>query len=190
MIEKVKGRLEESAQVKRKMIEEGSADDIVRIADCLIESLHSEGKLLLCGNGGSAADSQHMAAELVGRFKIERKGLPAISLTTDTSILTALSNDYDYDSVFSRQIEALGKAGDTLVAFSTSGNSKNVLEAVELAKKMGIRTVGFTGGDGGKLAKAVDICLVVPAVGSDLIQEGHITAYHIICGFIEEEFTS
>lgn len=144
-------------------------------------------KILICGNGGSAADAQHMAAELVGRFQKERKGLPAIALNTDTSILTAWANDYDYESVFERQIEALGQPGDILFGISTSGSSQNVLRAFELARKIGIRTVGLSGKDGGAIKDKSDLSIVVPENITARIQEAHIMIIHIICELLENE---
>ncbi|MCX5706188.1 MAG: SIS domain-containing protein, partial [Candidatus Omnitrophica bacterium] len=138
------------------------------------------------GNGGSASDAQHIAAELVGRFRKERKGLAAISLTTNTSILTSLANDYGYDIVFARQIEALAEKFDLAIGISTSGKAKNVALGIKQAKKMGLKTIGLTGGDGGELAKLVDISLIVPSSVTARIQEAHITIGHIICELIEE----
>lgn len=145
-------------------------------------------KILLCGNGGSAADSQHIAAEFVGRFVKERCSLPAIALTTDTSILTAVGNDYGYDQIFLRQVEGLGQAGDVLIGISTSGNSANVVKAVELAKTMGIQTFAFTGDGGGKLKELCDLTLAVPTKTTTRVQEMHILAGHIICELVEENY--
>jgi D-sedoheptulose 7-phosphate isomerase len=142
------------------------------------------------GNGGSAADCQHLAAEFVGRFKLERKGYPAIALTTDTSILTAVGNDYSFDSIFSRQIEALGKEGDLVVGISTSGNSKNIIRGVEKAKELGLYTVGLLGKDGGALKDLVDLPLVVPIDNTARIQECHILIGHIVCEIVEERLAS
>ncbi len=160
---------------------------IVRIAEKFIETFRNGNKILFFGNGGSAADAQHLTAELVGRFKCERKALPAIALTTNTSSLTSIGNDYDFEDVFSRQIEALGKSGDLAVGITTSGNSKNVLKAIDAAKQIGMGTVGFTGGDGGVLSKTVDLALIAPAQETANIQEMHITAGHIICQLVEEK---
>ena len=158
---------------------------IAQVADLIINAYAQGRKLLLCGNGGSAADAQHIAAELVGRFKKERRGLPAIALTTDTSIMTAVANDYGYDVLFSRQIEALGGKDDILIAISTSGNSQNIIRAVEVAKFKGLKTIGFLGNDGGLLKNLVDIPLVVPSQESDRTQEIHILIGHIICRLID-----
>jgi D-sedoheptulose 7-phosphate isomerase len=150
-------------------------------------ALSSGGKILFCGNGGSAADAQHAAAELTGRFRREREALAAIALTTDSSALTAIGNDYGFHAIFSRQVEALGLAGDVLIAISTSGNSTNILNAVEKAAEIGIQTVGFTGSDGGRLAKLADVALIVPAVETERIQEVHIFLLHCLCAAIEGE---
>jgi D-sedoheptulose 7-phosphate isomerase len=160
---------------------------IVQIAEKFIETLQNGNKILFFGNGGSAADAQHLTAELVGRFKCERKALPAISLTANTSSLTSIGNDYDFEDIFSRQVEALGKDGDLAVGITTSGNSKNVLKAVDAAKQIGMGTVGFTGGDGGALSKAVDLAFIAPAQETANIQEMHITTGHIICQLVESK---
>lgn len=157
---------------------DSSVDEI-----CL--SLNNKGKLFLCGNGGSAADCQHISAELTGRFVLDRKPLAAIALTTDTSALTAIANDYSFDDIFSRQLTALGGEGDCLIGISTSGNSKNVIKAIMVAKEMGIRTIGLTGRDGGKLASICDHCIVVPSEVTARIQEAHILIGHTICGSVE-----
>jgi len=149
------------------------------------EALQGGGKVLLCGNGGSAADAQHVAAELVGRFKAERRGLAAVALTTDTSALTAIANDYGFERVFARQVEALARPGDVVVGLSTSGNSANVLAAVETAKGIGCRTVGLTGRDGGRLGRMVDVHLNVPHDDTARVQEAHITLGHILCDCVE-----
>jgi len=151
----------------------------------VIASLKNGNKVLAAGNGGSAADAQHFAAELVGRFKKERSGLPAIALTTDTSAITAIANDYGYSHVFSRQLEALGREGDLLLLFSTSGNSENLLKAAESAKRRNIKTVGFLGKDGGQLRAAVDRAIVVPSQDTARIQEVHQVLYHIVCEELE-----
>ena len=158
--------------------------------ELLASSLKLGYKILLCGNGGSAADAQHLAAELVGRFVTERKGLAAIALTTDTSILTAVANDYGYDQIFSRQVEALGREGDVLVAISTSGNSANVLAAVKAAKKAGCHTIGLAGGDGGKLREIVDMHIIIPVAQTAHVQECHIVIGHMWCALIDATLTS
>ena len=179
-------RFKESIRVKEETLL-SQCDNIARCAEEIIRALKSNHKILFFGNGGSAADSQHIAAELIGRFQKERRSLPAIALTTDTSILTALGNDYGFDSIFKRQIQGLGQKGDVAVAISTSGNSKNVIEAVLEAKKMGIKTLGFTGGNGGKLAGLCDVCVIVPSSVTARIQEAHICIFHTICELAEEE---
>jgi D-sedoheptulose 7-phosphate isomerase len=149
------------------------------------QALRNGGKILFAGNGGSAADAQHWAGELVSRFYYDRPGLPAIALTTDTSILTAIGNDYGYEHTFARQVQALGRAGDVLVALSTSGNSPNILRAVEAARAAGVKVVGFTGRKGGALASACDACFRVPADLTPRIQEGHEFLGHLLCSLIE-----
>lgn len=150
-----------------------------------IAALRAGRKLLFCGNGGSAADAQHWAGELVSRFNYDRPGLPAIALTTDSSILTAIGNDYGYDRVFARQVEALGVAGDVLVAISTSGNSPNVVAAIEAARARGIATIGFTGQGGGSMATLCDVCIRIPSASTPRIQEGHEVLGHALCAMVE-----
>jgi D-sedoheptulose 7-phosphate isomerase len=176
-----------SAEVKRRYAET-SAADLISVARLVAGCFSGGGKLMLCGNGGSAADCQHIAAEFTSILKqtFNRRALPAIALTTDSSFLTARGNDYGFDSVFSRQVEALGKPGDVLMGSSTSGNAKNVLLAMETARRIGIRTVGLTGSGGGKLAGAVDHCLRVPADATAHIQECHIAMGHIIVAIVEK----
>ncbi len=158
-------------------------------ARLMIGALEKGNKVLFFGNGGSAADSQHLAAELVGKMFIEgRRALPAIALTTDSSILTALGNDFGFETVFSRQIEALGKPGDVAIGITTSGQSPNVLAAVKTARQMGLKTIGFIGKDGGKLKDLVDIPIVVPSDSTQRIQESHITIGQILCELVEAHF--
>jgi D-sedoheptulose 7-phosphate isomerase len=152
-------------------------------------ALQAGHKIMFCGNGGSAADSQHLAAELIGRYRKERAPLPALALTVDTSALTAIANDYSYADIFVRQLRGLGRSGDVLVALSTSGNSDNVLRAALAAKELGILTVGLTGRGGGKLRQAVDIPICVPAEAANHIQEMHIAIGHYICGYVEDVAT-
>lgn len=159
---------------------------IVAIADLLTDALRAGHKVLLFGNGGSAADAQHIAAELVGRYKLLRPALPALALTTDTSALTAIGNDYGYQAVFARQVEAHARPGDVVIAISTSGNSPSVLEGVAVARRQGAVTIGLTGGDGGRLLAAVDQCIVVPSTQTPHIQQAHITIGHIICDLVEQ----
>jgi D-sedoheptulose 7-phosphate isomerase len=157
------------------------------IAQAMASSLLRGGKVLFCGNGGSAADCQHLAAELVGRFRCERRGLPAVALTTDSSILTAVANDYGYESVFSRQVEALGACGDILLGLSTSGNSANVIAAFHTARKNGLTTVAFTGQGGGALGRCTDFLFAVASQDTARIQEAHILAGHALCDWVEQE---
>ena len=160
-------------------------DDIAKAANLCVECLETGNKILIFGNGGSAADAQHIAAELVGRYKTERKGLSAIALTTDTSALTSIGNDYGYDYVFSRQVEALANPNDILLGISTGGSSKNVIEALRLGKEMKCKSLGFSGRDGGEMNEICDINLVVPALDTPRIQEMHIFIGHTLCHLIE-----
>ncbi len=163
-------------------------DHVLAQAEDMAERLRRGCKVLVCGNGGSAADAQHLAAELTGRYLKERRALAAIALTTDTSALTAIGNDYGYDVIFSRQVEALGRPGDLLIGISTSGNSGNVIRAVESAKAMGMRTLGLLGRDGGKLKGLVDDALVVPSTVTARIQEVHQMVYHFWCEALDTHF--
>ena len=160
---------------------------ISAVAQCLRDCLKQGGKILLMGNGGSAADCQHIAAEIVGRYKRERRGLPAIALTTDTSILTSVGNDYGFEFIFSRQVEALCGPLDVVIGLSTSGNSANVVRAIETAKQIGATTVGMTGGSGGKLASLCDFNLIMPSSDTPRIQEAHIFIGHVVCELVEAE---
>jgi len=178
----------ESIAVKEETLRK-NLPKIVQSAQIIIEAFKNQHKVFFCGNGGSAADSQHIAAEFVGRFQKERKAWPAIALTTDTSALTALGNDYSFDIVFSRQLEALGQKGDVLVAISTSGNSKNVLEAVKKAKSIGVSTIGVTGGNGGALAACCDVAIVAASSKTARIQESHLCIFHSICELVENTLT-
>lgn len=164
---------------------EAQAPVIQEIGERLIDVLRNKGKVMFCGNGGSAADSQHLAAELEGRFLIDRRPLAAVALTTNTSTLTAIGNDFGFDAVFERQVRAIGNAGDALVALSTSGNSPNVLRALQTAREMRLFTVGFTGQGGGQMTALCDVCLRVPSRSTPRIQEMHILAGHIVCDIIE-----
>lgn len=159
---------------------------IEQASEQIFQAIERGGKVFFMGNGGSAADAQHLAAELVGRFYAERRALPGISLSTDTSVLTCLTNDYDYSIVFSRQLEALCRAGDVVVGLSTSGNSPNVLKAMVVAKKLGAYTIGMAGQSGGQLAKEVDLCFCVPSTNTPRIQEAHIFIGHTICEIVEK----
>jgi D-sedoheptulose 7-phosphate isomerase len=159
---------------------------MIRVADLLVAAFRNGNKILIMGNGGSAADAQHLAGEIVGRFRLERRGLPAIALSTDTSILTAVGNDYGFDAIFSRQVEALAQEGDVVIGISTSGSSPNVHSALRLAREMGCRTVGLLGKDGGSIRDLVDMDLTVPGNDTPRIQEGHITIIHILCELVEQ----
>lgn len=165
-----------------------NSDYIKRLSEIsmeIAETLKHGNKVLIAGNGGSAADAQHFAAELVGRFVAERRGLPAVALTTDTSIITSIANDYRYDKIFSRQIEALATEGDIFIGISTSGNSTNVIEAVKEAKMHGVRTIGFLGKDGGKLLDICDLALLVPSDTTARVQEAQELSYHLICQIVD-----
>ena len=180
--------LNESSETKLKIKEE-CFDDIISAVDILVDCYKNGNKLLLCGNGGSAADCQHIAAEMMIRLshQIERPALPAIALTTDTSNLTAGGNDIGFENVFARNVEGLGNNGDVLLAISTSGNSPNVIKAVEMAHQKGMKAIGFLGGSGGKLKSIVDLPIIIPSSNVQRIQEGHITIAHIICELVEDK---
>ena len=183
-------RLEESAQVKLAMAK-NMLGEIERMVTCVLAAYRAGGKVVVFGNGGSAADAQHLVGELVGRFKLERPALPAIALSTNTSILTAIANDYGYDVVFSRQIEALVTEKDVVIGISTSGRSPNVIEAIKAARKKGAKTIILTGGKGGpsrgRMAEVADLVLAVPSDSTPRIQESHITIGHIVCELVEKE---
>ncbi len=177
----------ESISVKQAMLaDDRLINQIAEVADLIVDTYRAGGKVLIAGNGGSAADAQHIAAELVSRFTMERPALPAIALTTDTSIITAISNDYGYDNLFSRQLEAMARPGDVFLAISTSGNSANVVRALEGAAALKLVSVGMTGATGGKLKAYCDHCLCVPSTDTARIQEGHITIGHILCETTEQ----
>ena len=185
IVRKIEGHLLQSAEIKRQTAVSCAAS-IARAAEVIAGAFLSSGKLLLCGNGGSAADCQHMAAELVSRFSrdFERRALPAIALTTDTSFLTGFSNDCGFERVFARQIEALGGAGDVLLGISTSGNSPNLIHAVEAAKKKNMRTIALTG-NGGRLSAMADVPIAVPSTDTQYIQEAHLAVEHTLCELVE-----
>ena len=164
--------------------------NIEQAIKCILQSLNSGNKIIFCGNGGSAGDSQHLAAELMGRYKIDRDPLPAIALTVDTSALTAIGNDYGYENTFSRQLQGLGNKDDVLVAISTSGNSGNVIKACQVAKKMGITSIGLTGSNKSKLSAEVDVCIKASSNETNHIQEMHIAIGQLICGIVEETLFS
>jgi len=184
--EKIRAMAAESLDAKRRFFER-SSPEVARAAQMIVESMRAGGKLLIFGNGGSAADAQHVAAELAFKMGRERKALPALALTTDTSLVTAIGNDRSFDFIFARQIQALGRKGDIVLAISTSGNSPNVIEAVKQAHAMEIGTIGLLGAGGGKVAALVDLALIVPHRETPRIQEVHIAASHIICQLIEDE---
>ena len=163
-------------------------EDIAKAGELIVSTLKAGNKILLFGNGGSAGDAQHIAAELTGRYKTERKGLAAIALTTDTSALTAIGNDYGFDRIFDRQVEALGREGDLLIGISTSGNSRNVLRALAYAKDNGMNTIGFSGKGGGDMRPLCDINIIIPSDDTARIQEMHILIGHVLCGIIDGSF--
>jgi D-sedoheptulose 7-phosphate isomerase len=183
--EKVRAMAEEGLAAKRHFFDQSTAE-VVRAAMIIVEAMRGGGKLLIFGNGGSAADAQHIAAELAFKMGRQRAALPALALTTDTSILTAIGNDRSFDFIFARQIEALGTRGDVAMAISTSGNSRNVVEAVKEARMMEIKTIGLLGAGGGEIASLVDLALIVPHHDTPRIQEVHIAIGHIICQLIED----
>jgi len=185
-MERVKQFLKTSGDLKYQVAETLSGE-ILHAAHAIRDIISAGGKLLLMGNGGSAADSQHIAAELIGRFKKERKAIPALALTVDSSSLTALGNDYGFEFIFSRQIEALANPNDAVVGISTSGNSKNIIRALNLAREIGAKTIGLMGNDGGGMKDCVDIGIIVPSNDTARIQEVHITIGHIICEIIEQD---
>lgn len=169
-----------------QQMEIGLTLPIAQLAERLIETFKIGNKLLIMGNGGSAADAQHFAGEIVSRFRMERPALPAIALSTDTSILTAIGNDYGFERIFSRQVEALAAPGDAVIGISTSGNSPNVLKALEVARQAGCTTIGLLGKDGGSIKALCDIPLIIPSNDTPRVQEGHITVIHILCDLIEQ----
>ncbi len=185
--ERVKGSIEASIAVKELLLKDaGIVSTIAEVCTLLVDSLDKGNKVLLFGNGGSAADAQHIAAEFVGRFAFDRRALPALALSVNTSCLTAIGNDYGFDFVFSRQIEALGRAGDVAIGISTSGNSQNVLQGLSAARKLGLSTVALTGRNGGKLKGSVDHCICAPSDETPRIQECHLLIGHIISELVEE----
>ncbi len=176
---------QESAEIKRRFVQE-YADQILVVAHAIVRSFREERKVLLFGNGGSASDASHIAAEFVGRYQRNRSALPALALATDMALLTSISNDYDYSEIFARQIAAHGQKGDIAIAISTSGNSPNVLKGAQMARTRGLVTVAWTGRDGGQLAKLVDHAFIVPSAVTARIQECHITLGHVLCEIVEE----
>jgi D-sedoheptulose 7-phosphate isomerase len=184
----ISDQLNESARIKEKTIA-ACSKQVISAIELIVASLRNRGKLLLCGNGGSAADAQHLAAEMVIRLShdVVRPGLPAISLATDSSILSAGGNDIGFENIFARQIEGLGHPEDILLAISTSGNSPNIVKALEMAKEKNVKTIGLLGGTGGKCSELVDISIIVPSSNTQRIQEAHITVGHIIIELVERE---
>ena len=190
MKEKIKEQILASVTMKETMVD-NCIDDIESAASLMIQSIREGGKILWCGNGGSAGDAQHLATELMGGMTShERKPIPSVALTTDSSFITAWSNDTDFESIFSRQVQGLGIEGDVLVGISTSGNSKNVIAAIKQAKYKGLKTVVFTGKFGGMMKGMADVTIYVPSDDTQRIQEGHIMTGQIICGLIEDDFLS
>jgi len=188
MENEIKNMLKQGSETIKKL--ESLTKNIAGFAGLVAECFKKGNKVLICGDGGSAAQSQHIAAEFVGRYKMERKALPCIALTTDTSILTAWTNDYGFDTVFERQVQALGKKGDVLIGISTSGNSENIIKALKKAKESGIKTVALLGKHGGKTKNIADVELIVPSDDTPRIQEAHITILHIMCELVEKELFS
>jgi D-sedoheptulose 7-phosphate isomerase len=187
MLKMIKRELEAHKKTIEKTIET-MIPQIKEASNIVIETLKNGNKILLCGNGGSAADAQHIATELTGRYKIERKGLAGIALTTDTSALTAIANDYGYDRVFDRQVEALAREGDLVIGISTSGNSANIISAFRVARELGCRTIGLTGRDGGAISGVCDLNLIVPSDDTPRIQEIHILIGHTICQAVDNAY--
>lgn len=180
----IKKRIDEHISLATQIYQNHSSQ-LVQAANIMAYSLKTGRKILFCGNGGSAADAQHLAAEFVGRFVLERQGMPAIALTTDTSIMTAVGNDYGFEQIFARQVQALGQSEDVLVAFSTSGNSPNVLAAIQIARSKGMSCIGFTGYSGGKMAQECDVCIAVDSKVTARTQEMHILMGHILCEILD-----
>jgi len=188
LIEQLREEIEESVAIKQALFnDKTNIEYLSQIAAAICRVLRSNGRLLIAGNGGSAADSQHIAAELVGRFSIERPGLAAIALTTDTSVLTAVANDYDYQEIFARQLKALARPGDAFLALSTSGNSPNIIEALKVAQELKVTSFSFTGESGGQAKALSDYCMCVPSRNPARIQESHILMGHLLCSAIEHE---
>ncbi len=189
MVEEISRQLSEHRDIISR-IEQELTSHIVQLVTLLVDTFERGGKVLVMGNGGSAADAQHFVAEIVSRFRMERRGLPAIALSTDTSILTAIGNDYGFDRVFRRQVEALAVPGDVVIGISTSGNSSNVFQALELAGEIGCHTVGLLGKDGGTIKNVCELSLIIPSPDTPRVQEGHITMIHIVCDLLEKRMFS
>ncbi len=188
MNEDIQGMLQETWQVQQAL--SAHVELIQQIAAAMTAALRSGHKILLCGNGGSAADAQHVAAELLGRFARERAAWPALALTTNSSVMTAVANDYDFERVFARQVEGLAVAGDVVVGISTSGNSSNVIRALEIAHAKSCVTIGFTGEQGGHLKDVADLCFRAPSNSTPRIQEAHIVVWHIVCELVERDLAA
>lgn len=187
----VKSQIQASIDAKQLILQDAALLElIVKAADTIIQAYKNGKKTMFAGNGGSAADAQHLAGELVARFYFDRPGIPSIALTTDSSVLTAIGNDYGYEKLFSRQVQAMGTAGDVFIGLSTSGNSPNILSALDTCKEKGILSIGLTGMTGGKMAEKCDICIKVPSNDTPRIQESHILIGHILCCTIEQELFS
>lgn len=185
----IDAQIRETQRVMSAMLaDESLIDQVVAAAELCVKSLKNGGKIFLAGNGGSAADAQHIAGEFVSRFAFDRPGMPAIALTTDTSILTAIGNDYGYERLFARQLQALTNEGDIFIAYSTSGKSPNVINALKEAKSCGVRRIGMTGNKTGAMQELCDICFNVPSSDTPKIQEGHAVLGHILCGLVERSF--
>jgi D-sedoheptulose 7-phosphate isomerase len=188
MLETIKSHIEASIKAKQAILQSPELlQDIEKAASLVLEAYKKGKKTLLAGNGGSAADAQHIAAEFVSRFYIDRPGIPSLALTTDTSVITGIGNDYGYEKIFSRQLQGMGNEGDVFIGITTSGNSPNILEALDECKKRKIITIGLTGASGGKIADKCDLCIKVPSVETPRIQEAHILIGHIICCIVENE---
>ena len=188
MLEYIKVCIQDSIDTKRRLAEdEALAKKIEQVAEICVNAFRNGSKVMACGNGGSASDAQHLVGELVGRYKIERDGIPAIALNSNVAVMTALGNDYNYDYIFSKQVKALGSTGDVLFGISTSGNSANIIRAFEQAKKQGIYTVSLTGSKGGRLKDISDCNINVPSDDTPRIQEAHILVIHTVCGLVERE---
>lgn len=186
MLEDIRDRLAQTSRLIDRFAEE-NATGLAEAVEMVVDTCRQGGTVLIFGNGGSAADAQHIAGELVGRFFLERPAYRAVALTTDTSVLTAVGNDYGFDQVFARQVEALGRVGDVAIALSTSGNSANVVEGLKQARKQGMRTIAFTGEGGGKCRDLADVLLMAENDQSPRIQEVHVAAYHVLCELVERE---
>ncbi len=185
--ELVEERIREANDLGARMLEGALTDQIASVATAILDSYRSGGKAIFCGNGGSAADAQHLAGEFLGRYLRDRRSLPAVALADGISTVTAIGNDYGFDQIFARQLEGIARSGDVLVGLSTSGRSENVLAAVDRAGELGVLTVGMTGADGGSLAERCDLCLRVPSDETPRVQEAHMLIGHALCEFVERE---